>query len=188
MDNIIQSIICSQFNSTFGRDAALDTNSDRTHAMQVRFSISPNYDLEDGYRNLTILLFGAGSNYIAVYAKMDWNLVSTVGEPVKGETPWVCYGYHDSCWRDSVGNILREFHGRINTIDYLFNGVTGWYKNVALTPGQIAELKAVRDARYEGHAVRKTVSDLEFVTPHEHKLNACVAGSYCTVQGCNYTE
>jgi hypothetical protein len=177
MDNIVQNIICSQFDSTFGRSRSdtkatiqthggrsitIDTNSAIDHAMQVKFSLSPNYDVEDGYRNLTILLFGNGSNYIAVYAKVDWHVQYTTTE--KGESPWVCYGYHDSCWRDAVGSILREFHGRINTIDYLFNGPTGWYKDVTLTEEQIVSLKAIRDARYEkGDWTRLT--DLEFHFP-----------------------
>lgn len=193
MNNIIQSIICSQFESTFGRSrpdtkatiqthagrsATVDTSSDPTHAMQVKFSLSPNYDVEEGYRTLTMLLFGGGSNYIAVYAKLDWNvgdLSTNENEEfvyIKGETPWVCYGYHDSCWRDSVGIILREFHDRIITIDYLFNGSSGWYKNVSLTEEQIAELKAVRDKKYEGTGpwTWTRVSDQEF--NFEEKVHA----------------
>ena len=165
MDSIVQSIICSQFESIRRRvqdsEGALASN----WAMQVKFSLSPDYDVEDGYRNLSILLVGGVGRYIAVFAKEDWNIESNLYfETAKGASPWVCYGYHDSCWRDSVGTILREFHGRINTIDYLFNGDTGWYKHILLTEEQAAELKAVRTSRYEKGDWTK-VTDLEFHFP-----------------------
>ena len=178
-EHIVRSIICSQFETNFGREAGLETHSSRTRAMQVKFSISPDYAHEDGYRNLTILIFGGGSNYIGVYAKVDWNVTANNSgldiewneaeadasrnpEYVKGVTPWVCYGYHDSCWRDSVESILREFHDRISTIDSLFNGQTGWYKSLELSKEQIAEAKAIRKARYESNAVWQKLTDLEF--------------------------
>lgn len=184
-ENIVCSIICSQFESMFGRSrqdkkvtvqthagrkVVIDTNSDLNSAMQVMFNISPNYETEDGYRHLTLLLFGGGTNYIAVYAKVDWDVTPNETkeneEPqyIKGETPWVCYGYHDSGWRDAVDTVLQEFHGRVSSIDYLFNGATGWYKAVSLTEENIIELKVIRNARYDGRGpwMWQKASDQEF--------------------------
>src|ERR1700722_7192684 len=98
-ENIVESIICSEFDKRY-RGGEIDKNQ----AMLIKFSLALNYEIEDGYRNLHILIFGGGYNYIGVYAKADWTVSD--GERgtdafvyTKGETPFVLYGYHDSCWR-----------------------------------------------------------------------------------------
>ena len=50
----------------------------------------------------------------------------------EGNTGWVCSGYHDVLWRN---------RDRIDTIYSLFNGKTGWYKEVELTVEQLDELR-----------------------------------------------
>jgi hypothetical protein len=108
--------------------------------MKLKFSLSPDYDIEDGYRNLEILIFGGGCNYISVFARLDWTVIRNEWssgdgllpgkEYIEGRTSWVLRCCHDSCWRDAVGSLLHEFGGRITSIDWVFGG---WYKTVPVS-------------------------------------------------------
>jgi hypothetical protein len=208
-ENIVANIITSQFSHQFGRDrdGIVKYNSDPFNAMQVKFSLSPDYDREDGYRDLTILIFGGGSNYISVFAKLDWNVIALDDltdeedpdvkpgrDYVKGETPWVLQCHHDSCWRDSINSLLWEYRDRVSTIDSLFNGATGWYKTVPVDESMTNELDAIRrntPGYGNNNGERVTLAGLEFKfppEPHEHVLAHCVAGEYCTVKGCTYAK
>ena len=183
-ENIVQAIICSEFNRIFGRgrvslesqDKNKQTLTDPDHAMVVKFSLSPDYDVEDGYRNLSLLIFGGGSNYISVFSKLDWNVapLSPTGEALqyttlptddpqytKGETPWVLEGCHDSCWRDAVGRLLRDYRERIITIDWVFGG---WYKTVSISAEEKRQLSVItrNTPGYGGSGDRTKLSDLEF--------------------------
>ena len=177
LTNVVDSIICSQFNHAFGyarkspEASRFRTEPDR--AMLVKFSLSPDYDREEGYRNLSILIFGGGANYIGVYGKLDWNVIAredlTDDDPpcvvegrdyVKGETPWVLVVYHDSCWRGGVHGLLWQYRDRISTIDSLFNGDTGWYSDVQVTAQMRAELRLG-----SGASGRVKLEDLEFQLP-----------------------
>jgi len=174
-ENIVKNIICSQFDKTLGRDSDPQLFSSRDKAMQITFSLSADYDKEDGFRHLKILIFGGGSNYISVYGMTDWNVIENDAltdeddphvkdgrDYIEGATPWVLYGCHDSCWRDAVGRLLREFRERISTIDYLFNGATGWYTVVPITETAGKVLGKINSAWYDSHTKRQKLSDLEF--------------------------
>jgi hypothetical protein len=60
-ENIPADIICAQFNATLGHGRELTTPKET--AMQVKFRLHTDYDREDGYRNLTILL-GHRENHV----------------------------------------------------------------------------------------------------------------------------
>ena len=173
-DSIVENIICSEFDNRYGKGAGLETHSHPTHAMQVTFNLHAE-EGEEGYRHLKVLIFGGGLNYISVYAKADWVVISdsdvvdddyVKAEYTKGETPWVCYGHHDSGWREAVENLLKEFRHRVGSIDSLFVN-RGWYNDVALTEEQIEELRQIRYERYSHGYDRKKVSELEFKFPNE---------------------
>jgi hypothetical protein len=189
-EHVVGNIICTEFSYQFGRDreptpAGLPRyHSHPTLAMQVSFSLSPDYNREDGYRHLTILIYGGGSNYISVYAKLDWNVTpdnSGLGiewdeasadasenpEYTKGETSWVLLCHHDSCWRDSVNRLLWDYRERISSIDSLFNGQTGWYKSLPISEEFAQELNKIRrnTPGYGGEGERVNLSDLEFQFP-----------------------
>jgi hypothetical protein len=155
-ENIVGNIIYSEFEHKFGRSRPeAKTNSEIDKAMQVKFSLYPDYSKEYGYRYLTILLFGGGLNYIGVYGKLDWNVVSKddiedddnlkEGKHYQeGKTPWVLLGYHDSCWRSCVDDTIHKYRDRICTIDTLFNGENGWYKSVTITDEQAESFREIR--------------------------------------------
>jgi len=165
-ENIVQSIICSEFQQRFTRNGEYSqgSSSSTDKAMHVKFSLSTSYAIEEGYRNLHILIFGGGSNYISVFAKLDWNVTPISDEEnepeyTQGQTPWVFYGCHDSCWRDAVHIIIWEFRERISSIDWVFGG---WYK---ITPMEDKYLEDSRNAHYKKRRRQSSwqkVSELEF--------------------------
>jgi hypothetical protein len=169
---IVGNIICSEFEHTFGGSRPdAKTNSEIHRAMQVRFSLNPDYTKEDGYRHLTVLLYGGGSNYIAVYGKLDWNVIPVeydgkTKEYTEGNTDWVLLGYHDSCWRSAVTDLLWKYRERIATIDSLFNGPTGWYKTINLTEEERKRLHEIRTDRDKSFSTlnhkQVKLEDLEF--------------------------
>lgn len=185
-ERIVSTIICTEFERTYGRDITRDDYaSDRDHAMKFTFSLSTNYDVEEGYRNLDIFIYGGGSNYISVYARTDWNVIRNEWsngdtldkgrDYIKGQTPWILYGHHDSCWRDSVYDLLWKNRERITSIDRLFNN-HGWWTEVPVNAEFRKELDAIRQGTpgygsglYDAKARRQRIEDLEFQFGVENK-------------------
>jgi hypothetical protein len=184
-ENIIQSIICAQYEHTLGRSRPINRDTgaiatDPNNAMEITFSLSNHWDREDGYRHLKILIYGGGSNYIGVYGSLDWSVIeneaildddTTAHAYTEGKTPWVLYGYHDSGWREAVGYILREFSERISCINALFNGATGWYKVVPISKSAADALSDINRSRYDSRSKEswKRLSELEFQFPDVEK-------------------
>jgi hypothetical protein len=167
LENIVASIIYTDFQRSF-KDVEVWPSS---VAMKVKFSLSCDWNREEGYRNLEILIFGGGSNYIGVYAKIDWNVKDLVNihNSAKGDTDWVLVGYHDSCWREAVSNLMQEFSNRIITIDSLFNR-GNWYDTVVLSTQNEEHLDQIRKGtpgygNVQGEQIK--VQDLEFWFPEE---------------------
>lgn len=170
MKNIVQSIICNEYEKKFHR-------AEPGRAMKVVFSLGNDWDVEYGYRHLEIILYDFGCNYVAVFGRTNWNVIrkewsdgdylQAGREYVKGETPLVLYGYHDSCWREAVGSVLRDFEQRIVSIDTLFDG--GWAKSITVD----ADLSKVMNGTirstpgYGGEGKRAKLYDLDFKFPKE---------------------
>ena len=164
MRNIVSHIICSEYEHRW-RKCGLPS------AMKVVFSLTNDYDVEDGYRHLEILVYDFGNRYVGVFGKADWNVIRNEWsdgytldaghEYVKGATPYVLYGHHDSCWREAVETILREYEKKIVLIDCVFGGLT---KPIRVDDDLKKLLKGVITATpgYGGHGVRAKLSDLEF--------------------------
>lgn len=184
-ERIVSNIITTEFDSTYGRRSG-QYASDRDHAMKVTFSLTLNYDVEEGHRNLDILIFGGGSNYISVYARTDWNVIrnewsadddtlESGRDYVKGQTPWLLYGCHESCWRDAVHDLLWKNRQRITSIDTLFNN-SGWWTSVPVSKDFQNELDTIRrhtpgytSGVYDATAKRQYIEDLEFHFGAENK-------------------
>jgi len=90
-------------------------------ALLVDFSLSIDYDKEDGYRHLQILIW-AEYNYVGVFCQETWNVRQSIfdddkelepGPYEKGTSEWTSYSYHDSGWVEGVERILREYERRI---------------------------------------------------------------------------
>jgi hypothetical protein len=176
--NVLSSIICSEFRKEFQSPERLKDGflSEPNKAMQIRFKMNPDFDVEEGYRNLSILIFGAGSNYITVMAKMDWTVIQNEDinddgeglkkgkEYTKGETPWVPFSCHDSCWTsDGVESIIQRFRNRINCMDSRFDR---WYETLTLTPEQIEDFNQITRDTLEGKLTHSCKFEtLEFKFP-----------------------
>jgi hypothetical protein len=112
-------------------------------------------------------VYGGGSNYIGVFAKLDWTVKRGTSEDedspkyVEGATPWVLLGKHDSCWRDAVYGVIRDYICHICTIDTL----RGWYKVVAVDePLEETLAEVIRNAPGYGNVTgpRVELEALEF--------------------------
>lgn len=152
MLNIVEHIITSEFEKSIGKD---QLRKDVKVGMQLTFPLSLDYDKEDGYRNLDILIF-APMNYVAVLVRERWDVISLsdleyceedqenhIKANSKGyvhsETEWLCAVYHDSCWRDGLHRVLELNKDRIITIDSLIE----WYKKIELSDKEIEKMSKV---------------------------------------------
>jgi hypothetical protein len=161
--NIVSSIICSEFQKRF-RDNVGCTAADR--AMLVKFSLNIDHEVEDGNRHLELLIFGNESNYIKVFARLDWRVRQSGefdqpdGAEAEGKTPWVLLADHDSCWRgDGVESLLSSFQEQISCIDSLFT-TDGWYSTKKMTASEIGELRDLWTNRTQAN-----LKSLEFHFP-----------------------
>jgi hypothetical protein len=165
LSNILSTIICQEFekNPTFktpGYLSSVDT------AMRVDFRLAVNSAVEEGYRHLSLLIFGAGSNYIKVFARLRWTVIEiadldgddNIRKPyTEGETPWILLSDHDSCWRsDGVERVIAQYSDRLSTLEWMGSS-NGWYTAMKLTEDEIKSLaKLWRNRTYE------KLWDLEF--------------------------
>jgi len=151
--NCIDSIVCDTYDRQFKRCK----NSQSNHAMQVSFRLNPDYK-EDGYRHLILRLFGTG--YVTVLCNENWNVAPAdkmhLENPPynEGETGWKFLGCHDSCWRDAVRRLLKEYTTfpthkdsvhKISNVDTIFNG---WYQRIILTKEEIKAYRKLETETY----------------------------------------
>lgn len=168
LTNILSTIICQEFEKssvfkTPGYMSSFDT------AMLVNFRLAIDTSVEEGYRSLSLLIFGGGSNYIKVFAQLKWTVVELHAldgddEPsksyTKGETSWILLSDHDSCWRsDGVEQVIRHFGDRLSMIDYL-GSTNGWYTARKLREDEIKSLEQLWR-----HRTYQKLGDLEFHFP-----------------------
>lgn len=156
MLNILESIICSEFDKKVCR---WQTKNVTPFAMKITFRVSVNYEIEEGFRNISILIYGP-MNYVGVFVREDWTVIP-VGEVEdednlkpwcdyrKGDTGWRMISYHDSCWRDGLHRLLRLNKDRISGL----SSFPYWYENMEITPEIMEDLDKCMhrdgDYRYE---------------------------------------
>lgn len=122
MEPVVYSIITKEFEKNVGR------NTDK--AMLISFKLS-NYDevaiqrnrnkeeFRNRYPSRQILIWGR-DNYVAVFVQ------DSLMHPEE-HSQWYLQGCHDSCWRDTLWDILWKMRDcRQVLLDDLF--MTGWYK------------------------------------------------------------
>ena len=167
MENIVSNIICTTFDNEIKR---WQTKNEKQFAMQVSFSLSLDYDKEEGYRHLDIgyrhldiLIYGP-MNYVGVLVRERWTIIpvdeiadeDSLKEGCKyreSDTGWLLASYHDSCWTsDGVQSTIFKNRHRINCLSTRFNE---WYKKIEMTPellerfNKITSNDRVRDNYYE---------------------------------------
>jgi hypothetical protein len=111
-----------------------NTNGKIVVGMKVKFGLSIDYDKEDGYRSMELLLLWKG--YVGVFKREYWDIEVKVSETdlsqnykTKGNSPWECLSCHDSCWRyDGVQKFVFENREKLSYITSLIN----WYEPVIL--------------------------------------------------------
>lgn len=110
-------------------------DSPNTSAMILRVRLRTPTHLE-GYVTLEIVLFRPMS-----YTQV-WSRVVSTTVPIEGlasedgllpgfdytttETPWHLHANHDSCWREGLGDVFKQYEGNI----VLFSGPGDWYEMV----------------------------------------------------------
>lgn len=154
--NIINSIICSTFENEVGRWQA---KVDKKTGMKITFRLKTEYEVEEGYRNLEVLIYSE-FNYVAVAVRELWTVIPLDeleyedGEPYikessigyrKGDTGWKLASYHYSCWREGIQEILRDNNDRILGIDTLF--IKGWYQKIEMDSDLLDTLEKLIDDR-----------------------------------------
>lgn len=143
MERIVSYIICTTFEKVIKR---WQTKNKIQQALQVTFNLRCDYDKEEGYRHLDLLIYGR-MNYVGVYARERWDVISIDdldGEDqiklgcdyTKGSTDWQIESYHDSCWTSGVENILMQNKHKILTLGCVDN----WYEIVNLSEEMIEML------------------------------------------------
>jgi hypothetical protein len=137
MHNIVADIISQTFSKEPGKHQA---KSEKPQAFVVSFSTRLDYNKEEGYRYLDLVLY-APHNYVQVWVRSSWNVIALEdlnddGEGLKpgkdyteGESQWECIGDHDSGWRESVREFL--YKNRAEILGFSSAAVFGeWYKVV----------------------------------------------------------
>lgn len=167
--HVIAQIICSEFRKAFQTPNGL---TERNKGMKIGFKLNIDHDREEGFRNLEVLIFGGGSTYISVFARLNWTVVPVEGleeedglrpgfDYTKGETPWVHFSCHDSCWTsDGVENILYRFRDRINILDSRYDR---WYETVDIGGAALKEFSGITSDTRNGKLQHSgKFEDLEF--------------------------
>jgi hypothetical protein len=146
MDDLVADIICKTFGDNPGkwqsrvpeRQGTGEGNQAPEKALIIEFRSRVDYDKEEGYRYLDLVLY-APMNYVQVWVRSRWNVIAqddleydeASGDTFvkkgadydEGTSDWECIGNHDSCWRDSVRSFLRKNKNEIQG----FSGVGNWY-------------------------------------------------------------
>jgi hypothetical protein len=158
--HILAQIICKEFRKAFLNQGGV---SDLSKGMKTTFRLSVDHAREDGFRNLELLIFGGGSSYISVFAKLDWSVIpleAIEGEDglkpgyayTEGSTPWVHFSCHDSCWTsDGVESVLHQFHTRLNLLECQYDR---WYETVEMSQEDLRAFRAITAAADRGRAPR----------------------------------
>ncbi len=95
-----------------------ESKDGKHQALLVTFSKRLDYDKEDGYRNLDLLVY-APFNYVQVYWRERFDvcplglLEGDEDTYTSGKTPWVCLADHDSGWTEGIEQFFREHQSEI---------------------------------------------------------------------------
>lgn len=135
---MISDVIQCTFNNLVGK---WQVKKNPQEALLIQFRTKTNFDKEEGYRYLDLLVYGP-MNYVQVWWRRRWCVIPQeyleddgMGDVVvskgkkydEGQGDWQTHNAHghDSGWRDTIGRFLDENAKDILGFDKL--GDT-WYK------------------------------------------------------------
>jgi hypothetical protein len=139
MNNLLSDVINSTFTHQVGKN---QERKEVQQALLVRFSSRINYDTEEGYRHVDLVLY-APYNYVQVWVRERWNVIplEDLEDDGNGDTyvkrgknyqegasDWRCIGDHDSCWREAVQSFLKDKSKEITGFEAI--AVNDWYSVV----------------------------------------------------------
>lgn len=140
LSSILGNIICEEFTKNVGRGQASHAKPCGLLLPMASSSLIEGWD-EQVYNHTDLLLY-ADYNYVGVYTRERWN-PKIEGGP-DGHDPWSVLCYHDSCWRNEVGDFFFKNRDRLIVLDTFVK----WYEEMPITPDVAAELKKARDDKY----------------------------------------
>ncbi len=156
-DHMVGDIVCDTFRKLDLTWGGCHPNGPNKGGIKQGMLISFRTGLDEcegGHRNVDLLLY-ADANYVGVYERERWSIRPIDRQYTEGFNGWVCLGYHDSCWTESVHRFLqsrnpnKEFRHpedqHLRSIHGL-EGLGSWY---TLAPiGEILE-QELRESRQE---------------------------------------
>lgn len=145
----MRSLLVGVIRQTFLKEVGkFQCRQDQPKAFLVSFGLSLDYDKEEGYRQLDLLLY-APANYVQVWKRERWTVIPQEGldcdddgetfvkdgyDYDEGASAWEMIGDHDSCYPEAVACCLAEYERRILT----FDGPGDWFRIID-PPEEIAE-------------------------------------------------
>lgn len=154
LQHILSTIICDTFERQVGR---WQQKNKARKALKIRFRLNIDYDIEDGYRWLDLIIYGP-HNYVYVFTSESWNIYHledveshTDDGPVfksgkgyeVGKNGLTLHSFHDSCWRDAVHRVISEYSDRIAGI----NGIGPWYESFEVTEAMEKDFSEIERSR-----------------------------------------
>jgi hypothetical protein len=133
MHSLLATMICALFDKECGK---FQVRQEEPKALKISFSVHPDYDKEEGYRQLDLVVYGP-MNYVEVWVRRRWAVIpledleydeETGESEIKegrgyqtGASEWERICYHDSCWRTAISDLLFKNQEELSS----FDGPTG---------------------------------------------------------------
>lgn len=156
--NILSDIICDTFENEVGRWQAKE---DEPKALEVVFSTRIDYEKEEGYRGVHLLIYGE-HNYVGVFKRDWWRVIDRDKIEYDEETgeeswpdehfredmsEWEMLSYHDSCWRsDGVDRFIFANRDKLSTIG---TPLKRWFNIIPMTPELQEQLETAYKVKRE---------------------------------------
>lgn len=123
------------------------------HAFLVEFNLHVDHTKEDGYRFLHLLVY-APQRYVQVWVKESWRVWDPPPDEDcnvvtrSGASDWQLVIDHDSCWRDGIDEVLRDYERRLATFhSSAFREPHTWYQVVKPPEGLNRETRYKRGSK-----------------------------------------
>lgn len=121
MIDMLSRIIVDTFTDVVGKKGKFGMPAD--DCLYIRFRLPLRDGDDDGYRHRELIIH-APMNYVGVYTRETWDVAKEGEDYVQGASEWVCLGYHDSGWRETVRSFVKE---HANVLQGFSGSSSSWY-------------------------------------------------------------